>query len=260
MASREGYGIWHFALGYLRYLLVSRSSSSVHSPYVFNWAQNVLGSSNGIKAFHSIETCRSRLKSNKRLIRPEVIDAPQRTVGQIVRSAAKHPKYCRLLSHIVSYSHPHTVIELGTSLGVSSAYIATALDPDVRFVSIEGEPEIHSIAKENLRSLDLKANLRCGLFIDVLPDILEEFKRVDLIFIDGHHDYDATMEYFQTALPYCHTGSVLIFDDINWSAGMQRAWKRIQSHKRVSQTVDLYTMGIAFLREGVAEEHFVLRY
>ena len=243
-----------FAIGYLIYLSKARSTSSVHSPFIFNWCRSILNSSERNDKWAEIESLRSDLLKNKRLIQGG------RSISQIARKAAKQPKYAQLLGRIVEFHHPLKVIELGTSLGISAAYIASSLDENEEFTTIEGNQEIASLAQKNLDTLGSKVDVRSGLFVEVLPGVLEEMRRVDLIFFDGHHDYDATIEYFEMVLPYVHSNTVMIFDDINWSSGMQRAWKRIKANERVTQTIDLYMLGVAFLREGVAEEHFVLHY
>lgn len=252
--THERYGIGKFAIGYLIYLVNARSTSSVHSPFIFNWSRSILHDRKRNARWNEIESLRAHLLKDKRLI------GGGRSVSQIAKRAAKQPKYAQLLSRIAAFHHPLKVLELGTSLGISAAYISSALDDSAQFITIEGNEEIASLANTNLESIGSGANLRSGLFAEVLPNVLEELGRVDLVFFDGHHDYDATIEYFEMVLPYTHSNTVLIFDDINWSAGMQRAWKRIKAHERVTQTVDLYMLGIAFLREGVAEEHFVLRF
>jgi len=252
--THERYGIGKFAIGYLKYLVKARSTSSVHSPFIFNWSRSILLNRKRDLTWNEIESLRTQLLKDKRLI------GDGRSVSQIVRRAAKQPKYAQLLSRIAAFHHPSKVIELGSSLGISAAYISSALDDGSNFITVEGNAEIATIATSNLESLGSKAKVRSGLFADVLPGVLHELNRVDLVFFDGHHDYDATIEYFEMVLPYVHSNTVLIFDDINWSAGMQRAWKRIKAHERVTQTVDLYMLGVAFLREGVAEEHFVLRF
>jgi predicted O-methyltransferase YrrM len=90
--------------------------------------------------------------------------------------------------------------------------------------------------------------------------ILEHTKRLDYIFIDGNHQEEATLRYFNLVLPYCHNNTILIFDDINWSTGMQSAWLQIKEHPSVRATVDLYFMGIVFLREELSKEDFIIRF
>jgi predicted O-methyltransferase YrrM len=83
---------------------------------------------------------------------------------------------------------------------------------------------------------------------------------LDLVFIDGHHLKDPTLDYFEQCLGKAHNDSVFILDDIHWSQGMEEAWEQVKHHPRVSVTIDLYTMGLVFLRSEQAREHFRLRY
>ena len=85
-------------------------------------------------------------------------------------------------------------------------------------------------------------------------------ERIDLAFIDGHHAKEPTLEYFEQCLAKAHNDTVFVFDDIHWSRGMEEAWEAIKAHERVTVTIDLYNMGLVFLRREQVPQHFVLRY
>lgn len=83
---------------------------------------------------------------------------------------------------------------------------------------------------------------------------------LDLVFVDGFHAMEPTLDHFEQCLTKSHNDTVFVFDDIHWSRGMEQAWEAVKSHDKVSVTIDLYNMGLAFLRKEQAEEHFTLRY
>src|SRR5690606_22646601 len=99
-----------------------------------------------------------------------------------------------------------------------------------------------------------------GSFRSRLPEVLQKIDRLDLAFIDGHHAKDPTLDHFDQCLARAHNDTVFVLDDIHWSRGMEEAWEAIKSRPEVTVTIDLYQMGIVFLRTEQAKEHFVLRY
>lgn len=61
-------------------------------------------------------------------------------------------------------------------------------------------------------------------------------REFDLAFVDGHHDEQATLDYFALIRPRMRTGAVMAFDDIEWSDGMRRAWKEIRASDGVASS------------------------
>ena len=91
-------------------------------------------------------------------------------------------------------------------------------------------------------------------FQDVLDKVLNESRPVDFAFIDGHHDENATMRYFDQLIPFlANQGVVLVFDDISWSPGMKKAWKKIKVDERVKFSVDLRKVGICLMKKKIKE-------
>jgi predicted O-methyltransferase YrrM len=174
------------------------------------------------------------------------------TVGAVCRSASKPPRWARLLFALVRRLQPQQCLELGSSLGLSAAYQASALQLNGfgRIDTLEGADAIAERARANLEQLSLPATVITGRFQDTLPPLLEERPPIDFAFVDGHHDRDATLAYFEQLLPHLSPAAVLVFDDIAWSAGMADAWRRIRSDQRVGLAVDLFKVGLCGVGEG----------
>jgi len=168
------------------------------------------------------------------------------TYGEI-SLGSKPALWALLLLKLIRMLQPELAIELGTCIGISTAYqsVAQLLNGKGRLISIEGSEVIANIAKKNLESLMLdQTEIICGTFKEVLPEILEKTSAVDYVFIDGHHDEQATIAYFELLLPHLSSGAILVFDDISWSSGMRRAWEKISKHSAVTFAVDLKMLGI----------------
>ena len=179
------------------------------------------------------------------------------TLGKICRTGSKQPIWCFLLFKLIREIQPVTCLELGTCLGISTAYQAAALELNGRgqITTLEGAATLVSIAKKNLNELGLgRANVIVGRFQDKLPEVLRAQEHIDFAFIDGHHDERATLTYFELILPFMSEGSFMVFDDIRWSTGMQRAWHEIIADKKISVSIDLNSVGICIIRETSAQK------
>jgi predicted O-methyltransferase YrrM len=152
-------------------------------------------------------------------------------------------------------------VELGTSLGITSAYIASANNTS-KLYTLEGSKNTATIAQENFNKLQLKnINLVQGNFDDTLPRLLSQIEKVDLAFVDGNHRKEPTLNYFNQFLQRSTEGSIFIFDDIHWSAGMEEAWKQIREHPSVTLTIDLFFIGLVFFKKDFkAKQHFSIRF
>ena len=183
-----------------------------------------------------------------------------RQVKQLVSSSAKSKKFAQLLFRLVDHFQPEEVLELGTSLGISTAYLASA-NSKIKVITIEGCKEIAEKATENFKKLGLQnIEQHIGNFDDVLPKILSEKEKVDLVFFDGNHRKEPTLNYFKQCLAKAHENSVFIFDDIYWSKEMAEAWDEIKMNERVTVTLDLFYMGIVFFRKEQVKQHFTISY
>ena len=148
---------------------------------------------------------------------------------------------------------PARIIELGTSLGISAAYLAKA-DPQTEVITIEGSPEIAKLAAENFKTLGIQNIIqRTGDFNQVLPELLND-QEAGLVFIDGNHRYEPTVRYFEWILPHTGDDSILIFDDIHWSPEMEKAWAAISAHPSVTCSIDLFFLGMIFFRSEFREK------
>jgi predicted O-methyltransferase YrrM len=254
---------------YLEYLFGSSHSKGhgIHSPFVFDFIRKVLNDKTDYAEYAKVERLRKKLLADNSPVPIEDYGAGSGTgpgsksVAQIAKHAAKSHKYGKLLFRIARYYKPHYVIELGTSLGISSAYLGLA-DKTSVIVTGEGNYAIASLAKNNFESLGL-TNVRIitGNFDNTLPEMVSAIPHVDLAFIDANHRKKPTLTYFNELLRKVTDTSVVIFDDIHWSAGMEAAWNEIKRHPSVMLTVDLFFLGIIFFRpEFKVKQHFRIRF
>lgn len=182
-----------------------------------------------------------------------------RKVSGIVRYSSIRPKYGRMLFRLVKYIQPESIIELGTGIGVSTGYMASAA-PGISIQSIEASRDKSEFAQMQLKSLEFNnIKFQCGLFDDLL-DGLAAGEGKSIVFIDGNHNYLSTMKYFRHFRDQAVEETVLVFDDINWSKGMSKAWKEICDDDSVGISIDLFFMGIIFFRKASFRQHFLIKF
>lgn len=250
-------------LKYLEYQWRAKTKYYLHSPFVYQFYLNVIEGKNDESVIH-INTLRQKLQTGSAII--SVTDfgtgnSIRRKISSLEKDVAVTKKYGELLHRIVKHFQPEVVLELGTSLGVSSAYMALA-NPKARIISIDGSFEICQYAGENHTMLGVKnIEVLNGNFDALLPDVLKEMKVGSFIFFDGNHTREATLRYFELCLEKANEQSIFVFDDIYWSREMSEAWRIIQQHPTVTLSIDVYQFGICFFRkEKLVKENFVLRY
>ncbi|MCK4664082.1 MAG: class I SAM-dependent methyltransferase [Bacteroidales bacterium] len=258
-----------FYFKYLKYFLFSRHESGygIHSPFVFNFINNVIYENKKYYCFNEIENLRNDLlECNEKIFVKDLgagsgfFHSEKRKIKSIVRYSAKNKKYGQLMFRIVNYFKPKNIIELGTSVGLTTLYISKPLSK-TNVYTIEGSEEIAKIANQNFEKAGIKnIKLIIDNFDNVLSGLLNKLNFVDLVFFDGNHTKDATIKYFNLCLKHINDNTIFIFDDIHWSKGMEEAWQIIKNNNKVIITIDIFFMGIVFFNKECSKEDFVIRY
>ena len=254
-------------LAYLRFWLRSGNAHGLHSPFVFGLYTSAVRHTGIYGAYAAVEARRRQLLSSPASISVTDLGAgshtgagQQRRVADIARTAAKPPHLAQLLFRLVNYFRPATILELGTSLGLTTAYLAAA-DSRHHVTTFEGCPNVAAVARETFATLGLtNIELVEGNIDHTLAPALAALKApVDFAFFDGNHRYEPTLHYFELCLAHRTDESVFVFDDIHWSEDMERAWEAIKIHPDVTVTVDLFYIGLVFFRKNQPKQHFSLR-
>jgi predicted O-methyltransferase YrrM len=142
---------------------------------------------------------------------------------------------------------PERALELGTGLGISTAYLGAGLQltGGGEAVTIEGAPALAERSARNLHAIGLhNTEVVPGMFAATLDDVLERIGPLGLAFIDGHHQEEPTLRYFDQISAHLNDPAVVVFDDIRWSEGMERAWSAILADRRVVVAIDLESVGV----------------
>lgn len=251
---------------WLSYYFRARTIHDVHSPFVFRLTEEVLENKRQYYTFSVAERLRWKLLNNQTSIEVSdygagsmISNSPVKTIKTIAQNAAiKHPQGQQLFN-LVRLGKPQNILELGTSLGISTVYQAGAA-PYAKFLTLEGCPNTATIAKNNLRSLGLEhIEVIPGTFADNLDVALQKLGKVDFIFIDGDHQENSTLKYFDKCLPYLHNDSLVVIADIHWSEPMEDAWKQLTAREEVRISIDFFHFGLLYFRkENRTKQDFTL--
>lgn len=259
--------IFQFIADFIQHKLTAKSRHGTHSPFVYKLTDEVIYDFSAKKVYNDIEAQRKKLLDDERYITVTDLGAGShlnknrtKKVSQIAKNALKSPRLAQLIYRLAEFQKPKSIIELGTCLGITTAYLAKS-QPAANVLTIEGCPETAAVAYENFQALQLdNVEMQVGNFNNLLPQLITEATTLDFVYIDGNHTKEATLNYFQWCLPKVSENSLLIFDDIYWSKGMKEAWTDIKNHPDVTVTIDLFWIGLVYFKKGQAKEHFKIKY
>lgn len=234
----------------------------VHSPYLFEWVSMVMSDKHSYYGWSAIEDCRRSMLQDERVL--EFVDfgrgsLSSRAVCQsssrvcdIAKGSLTRRSYAQMLSRLVHWLGGQLregdkglkIVELGTSLGLTTAYLAK---PDSRnmVLTYEGCEAVAAVARENWKALGVN-NIRCHVGKIEVETLDKELDVVDVAFVDANHTYAGAREYFNVLARKVHAKSVIVMDDIHHNEEMERVWKEICEDDRVTSTMDLYQMGLVF--------------
>lgn len=236
----------------------------MHSPFVYDLVTKCFYDRTKYPEYEALETYRSELLKNSTKITitdfgsgSKVFKSNERALNAIAKTSGTSLKNSKLLFRIVRHFESAVILELGTNLGIAAQAMSLA-NPKSKITTIEGCPSILDIAKQQLFKKN-RTNITFfnGDFNTEITKLTQ--KHWDLIFFDGHHSKEATLNYFEMLLHTAHNDSVFIFDDIYWSKGMTEAWETIKNHPQVTVTIDTFNWGLVLFRKEQAKQHFKIR-
>lgn len=259
-----------FYVSLLKHYLQATPVDILHSPFVFDIHRLCMQSTSIVPFQKEIESKRTQLLKNRQHI--QMMDygagsffgqSHQKKISSIVKQHVKPAKVAQMFARLAMHLPVHNVVEIGTSFGLSTAYLYKAIQSkniNPYFYTLEGNPEIANIARDNFKSFNIQdINLTIGNFDDILVNVLQNFSNIDLAYLDGNHRKAATLKYFEQVLPYLHNDSIVIVDDIYWSKDMHDAWTLLCKNPSVRVSVNYFFFGLLFFRKEQAKQDFKLR-
>jgi predicted O-methyltransferase YrrM len=237
---------------------------ALHSPFFFHFYRTFLKPEKKLSFIDSIEVGRRGYLQSEEKIEitdlgagSKVMSGNKRKVKDIAHNSLSSPKFSAFLYNLIQHFQFTQVIELGTCLGMNTAYMAAGNDKAEIF-TFEGDKNLIRLAQKACTNY-VNIQFIHGNIDNTLPDFLStRTKPLDLVYLDANHTYEATLHYFNLLLPYQHNQSIFIFDDIHWSSEMKQAWKKIKQHPSVSSSIDIFDAGLIFFNPDFQKQHHVL--
>ena len=249
---------------YLKFLIRSTNQHGIHSPFVFNLVTQCFYDKTFFSEYKQLATYRKQLVESSESIEvtdfgqgSRVFKSNKRKVSAVAKNVGITPKRQRLLFRLMRYLNGDSSLELGTSLGLATAALSVA-NPSANVNTVEGCWNTSEVTQKYFNDFQLK-NIR--LYTKDFEAYLAEndSEEQQLVYIDGNHNKDKTLQYFKTLLKQTTNDSVFIFDDIYWSPEMTEAWQEIIEHPKVTVSIDTFYWGLVFFRSEQPKEHFNIR-
>ena len=248
---------------HLKFLWRSTNQHGVHSPFAFDLITQCFYDSSIFPEYLILNRHRQNVLQSKATIEVKdfgagsrVFKGNTRKVSAIAKNAGITAKRQQLLFRLVRYFKPETILELGTSLGLGTVALSLG-NPAATIITVEGCPNTSEKAQELFNKFELDT---ITLHNETFESFFEKSNRnYDLVYIDGNHDKERTLHYFNLLLDRVHNDSILLFDDIYWSPAMTEAWLEIIAHPKVTVSIDTFQWGLIGFRKEQKKEHFNIR-
>lgn len=262
-------------LAYLKFLLKSKNQHGVHSPFVFDLVTKCFYDKTHYPEYQLLKSYRKKLLHTDQTIEvtdfgagSTVFKSNTRSIQAMAKHAGSSTARAKLLFRLARYFQPHTILELGTHLGLSTIALHLG-NPKARLISLEGCENTLAVTKERFKTHFSGALPESVSFINTQFDtFLEEAdlsflannnQDWSLVYFDGNHSKEATLRYVVKLLPSITDNTLWIFDDIHWSRDMEGAWNYIQAMPKVTVSIDTFQWGLVFFRKAQAKQDFTIR-
>lgn len=254
----------HQSKSYIKFIRLSKNKHGVHSPFVYDLVTKCFNDKKKYPEYETLKGYRKALLKDTSTIKmtdfgqgSRVFKGNARKVSAVVKNAGMRKKRQKLLFRLSKYFKCEHILELGTSLGLGTISLSVS-NNFAAIQTVEGCPNTLKKAQEYFQKFNLhNIAIHQTLFNAFLSKHSSE--KYDLIFIDGDHNGERTLGYFNSLLKNIHNDSILIFDDIYWSKDMTEAWQKIVENENVTLSIDTFQWGMVFFRKEQPKQHFIIR-
>lgn len=243
------------------YFKAHRKGHGVHSPFAYRLCEEVFYNKHPFYAFEQLKTTRKKLLKDEQTINMEdfgvgsqVFKSKQRKINAIARHGISSRQQSELIFRLMNFMHSEKALELGTSLGLNTLYMAST-NANTQVISVDACNDLINYAEQLAKKNKIK-NIKFvnAKFEEALPIIISQSPDIDFVYIDGNHSYEASLHYFNALLKISGNNSVFVFDDIYWSEGMTKAWQEIKAHPKVKLSIDTFYTGFVFFKDELKEK------
>ncbi len=230
---------------YLIYKLKSTNEHGVHSPFVFDLVTNVIYNNTAYYSYKKVENFREHLLSSEK-------------AAELIHRQ-NEAKYSQLLFRLVNCFQPKMVLEIGASLGIDTAYLASA-NSKTKVISIDEHGVVNHPPKDYFKELKLKNVERVvGNIHETLPQLLRQQGQLDFVYLNTSGK-ENVLNWFYQCLAKANESSLFVLSNMYDTDDMKDAWTEIKNNEQVQVTVDLFYLGLVFFRKEQVKQHFLIRF
>ncbi len=235
---------------------------SIHSPFFFDFYSKTVVKARSVNP-PGLEELRERLLANETVLSIHDFGSgaqynmnDKRTISEIAHTSVTPTRFALFYLDILHYLQARHVVELGTSLGLTSLYLASKKDVEV--YTFEGSHSLCNVAQTNFEWAE-KTNIQLieGNIDSTLPNFLQQPSKIDFVLMDANHRYGPTIRYYHQLTRRISDTGIIVMDDIHRSPDMEKAWNEIKADTVVYGSIDLYRCGILFFDTTLNKQHFV---
>jgi predicted O-methyltransferase YrrM len=247
---------------YLNHWLHVVDEHSIHSPFFFDFYEKVIRGKTPVPGCGEIEKVRATLMQSTMEIEVQDLGASsphfsskKRMLSKVVATSVSPAPLCELFYRITHYQHATSIVELGTSAGITSLYLASGKQAQV--VTFEGNKDLIHVALTHFELFETK-NIRlvAGNIDNTLPDYLQNPTKINFALLDANHRYEPTLRYFSLLSKRMSEKGIIVVDDIYYSEEMAQAWRELRHHDLVYGSIDLFRCGILFFDTALNRQHY----
>lgn len=243
---------------YLKYLWKSkhRNGFGIHSPSLFHLITNVIEENLQYYKYGLVEQVRNILKKSGQKI---TAGGKTMTLETVIKRDCKPKHLSQMLMRLAVHYKPKTILEIGTSLGVSTMYIAAA-DSKAKIVTIDHEKEIAALNAKNFKRAGFhNIDMICGDAVVELENAIKKLDQIDMLYIDIS-DANKSLRVFNDAKGNMSSKSLCVVGDIHESDEKEELWNKLKEDNIVNVSLDIFDFGLLIIDNELQKEHFTLRY
>ena len=251
---------------FIKHYIFGGNEHGLHSPFVYELYTKTI-QNNEFPHYDQLEQHYFELISDHHLItnkNPGAGASLHKELRVPIKRLAKHSikslPWRQLICRLIEERKPNVIIELGTSFGITTAYIATTC-PNAKIYTFEANPTLIELSKDFFKMTGI-TNIEIieGNIDETLPLFLQAHPHIDVAYIDANHRFAPTIKYVERIMECVSWKGLIIMDDIYWSYPMTKAWKAISAKKTITVSIDLWQIGLLYFHTGQVKENFKLRF
>lgn len=234
---------------YLNFYRAALTKYKVHSPFVFEFVNDVFEDQRFYHAFGLIEDYRRNLLGNAEKI---LAKNQEQTINQLSKNELEK-KYGAILFKTILKYKPKTILEIGTGLGVATLYQAMP-NSTTPVITLSEETVLARKTIQYFNQLGTRnITLLPGPIHDSLPKSIAILPTLDFIFFNDFWGTTTTLGYLETCLQHIHSDTIIVVNQPNASTEKTQFWQSIKQLPQVKLSLDLFNLGFVFFRSEQKE-------